>query len=110
MHAPANRNRLKRPSPRPDASPNRRLFRQTKNIKCCSPSHCHKLVPIGQICHGTARHCSTQRSLPQTLAIPSIQREEIPLSTSREEQVRSRGQNTALGVINHLEIPLLIAR
>src|SRR5882757_4809567 len=57
--------------------------------------------------HGAARHRASQTYLPEKLSVTRVQREEVALASSCEQNTRSRGEHTALRVVVHLELPLL---
>src|SRR5262249_27430788 len=56
-----------------------------------------------------AGDCATEVHGPEHGAGSGVEREEMSLASAREEQVRSSRQDAALRVIDHLEIPLLLA-
>src|SRR5437899_1918229 len=84
-------------------------FRQTEDVERALRGHGDILVVVHRERDRATGDRSTQIHLPQQLSAARIERKEVSLAASREEQVRGRGQHAALRVIDHLEVPLLFA-
>ena len=83
--------------------------RQAEDVERVVGGHGHVLMAGRGIRHRAAGDGSTQVGLPQQLTGARVQREEVALASSREEQVRGGGEDAALRVIDHLEVPLLFS-
>src|SRR5712691_2288537 len=85
------------------------LVRQTEDVECSVRGHGYVLMTVHREGFWSAGDGSTEIHLPQQLSVTRIQRKEMTFAPSREEQIRRGREDAALGVVNHLELPLLLA-
>ena len=69
----------------------------------------HILPAIHRIGDRTAGYGPAEIGMPEQRAVGRVQRKEEPFPAPGKKKVRRGGDNAALGVIHHLEIPLLFA-
>src|SRR5215472_16900548 len=85
------------------------LIRQSEHIECIIGANGHVLPAFDLIRNRAARHRSPEIGFPEKFPGAGVQREEVAFSSSREEQVRCSRQNPTLRIVDHFEIPFLVA-
>src|SRR4051812_17560813 len=91
------------------AAGDRALIAQSKHVKRAFRGDRHVLAAVGGERDWAIRDSATKIGRPQQLAGARVERKEMSLAAAAEQQIRSGREHTAFGVIDHLEIPFLIA-
>src|SRR5262245_40977868 len=71
--------------------------------------NCDGLPSADRVGHRASRHLAADASLPELRAAPRVEREEVALAPAGEHEIRRRRQDTAVGDVAHLELPLQLA-
>src|SRR5665213_2691642 len=86
------------------------LIWQSKRIHCVGAGAYNVLFPIYSVTHRTTRICPTKVYMPQWLAGFRIECHKVAVLPASEHQSARSRKHAALRIVDHLELPLRLAR